>query len=71
MEMERYSLRVKFNNMFKDLHFQREKGKDSDEKWKEARLALNDVGDHAADEKDFLDKAIINFEHYGFQRIRL
>ncbi|MBE5850295.1 MAG: hypothetical protein E7298_09080 [Lachnospiraceae bacterium] len=67
--MKRYSIRLKFELMMKDLYFQTEETDDSDERWEKACAGLEQVGDSCSSGPEFFEKAAAHYKSFGFERI--
>lgn len=67
--MKGYSIRLKFDNMIKDLRFMIEDESGADEKWNEACEGLEVIGDSCTEPVEFFEKAIKHYATFGFQRV--
>jgi hypothetical protein len=69
IEMESYSIRLKYDFSIKNFLFQIDDADDADQKWAEACSSLGEVGDGCSNAPEFFKKAVAHFAKYGFERI--
>jgi hypothetical protein len=67
--LKSYAIRLKFGNMFKDFYFEGDDSPECMEKWRQACMELEDIGDSCEAPVEFFEKAKRNFVSHGFIRV--
>ena len=64
-----YIVNLKFGSTQWQVWFSGEDNQEAENKWKNALMTLESVGDECADPQEFLQKAVEHFKKSGFIRI--
>jgi len=68
--MKNYVTKLRFNTMEKRVWFVGQDNEETAQRFKDACIRLNEIGDTCTEWTDFFNKAITHFNQHGFTRIK-